>query len=69
MAKADALRYGYARCSKGEEDLRNLDLQIDALLAYGIRKDLIHTDIYTGARFTRHGWTELIDDNKECLLR
>ena len=59
--KADNLRYGYARCSQGEEDLRNLSLQVDALLADGIRKDLIYTDIYTGGRFTRPGWTELVE--------
>ena len=59
--RADNLRYGYARCSKGEEDLRNLSLQVDALLADGIRKDLIYTGIYTGGCFTRPGWTELME--------
>ena len=59
--RGDNLRYGYARCGKGEEDLRNLSLQVDALLANGIRKDLICTDIHTGGRFTRPDWTELME--------
>ena len=57
----DRLRYGYARVSKGEEDLRNLQTQIKALTDAGIRSNLIYTDEHTGSSIKRPGWIDLME--------
>ena len=43
---------GYARVSTGQQDL---NLQLDALLKYGVRKELIFTDKVSGVKYERPG--------------
>ena len=46
------MKFGYARVSTKAQ---NLDMQIDALLAFGIKKENILTDIASGAKSDRKG--------------
>ena len=53
FAASDGARLvGYARVSTQDQDLA---LQIDALLKYGVAKELIFTDKASGATYQRPG--------------
>ena len=53
IAASDGARLvGYARVSTQDQDLA---LQIDALLKYGVAKELIFTDKASGAKHQRPG--------------
>jgi len=52
IAPDDSRLVGYARVSTGGQDL---DLQLDALLKYGVAKELIFTDKASGATRERPG--------------
>jgi DNA invertase Pin-like site-specific DNA recombinase len=45
-------KIGYARISTGDQ---KLDLQMDALIKFGVAKDQIYTDKMSGANFNRAG--------------
>jgi len=48
----DRPKIGYARISTGDQ---KLDLQMDALIKFGVDKDQIYTDKMSGAKTTRPG--------------
>lgn len=48
---------GYARISTGGQ---NLDLQVDALRAYGVPENRIYTDIMSGAKTDRPGFANAL---------
>ena len=53
--------YGYARVSKADDDARNLDTQLRLLGDYGVRPNLIFTDVASGRSLARSGWQGLMD--------
>ena len=55
----DTIRYGYARVSKSSDDTQNLETQIKILESEGIRRELIFTDVISGATMKREGWQNL----------
>jgi len=59
IVSSDGARFvGYARVSTQDQDLA---LQIDALLKYGVAKDLIFTDKASGAKHQRPGLDTCLD--------
>ena len=56
------MQLGYARVSTVDQ---NLDLQIDALIASGVEKRNIYSDIISGAKFERPELIKLLDYLKE----
>ena len=52
--------YGYARVSKVEDDAKNLETQLGILADYGIRADLIFSDVASGRTMNRTGWLDLM---------
>lgn len=52
MREDDRPKIGYARISTGDQ---KLDLQMDALIKFGVERDQIYTDKMSGANFTRPG--------------
>ena len=52
--------YGYARVGKSDRDDRNLETQLRELANYGIRQELIFSDVMTGRLMSRPGWDELM---------
>ena len=52
--------YGYARVSKADDDSKNLDTQLRLLADYGIRPELVFTDVASGRTLQRSGWQELM---------
>ena len=69
IATSDGARLvGYARVSTQDQDLA---LQIDALLKYGVAKDLIFTDKASGAIHQRPGletWLAQLQDGDVLLV-
>ena len=55
------ITYGYARVSKADDDSRNLDTQLRLLGDYGVRPNLIFTDVASGRSLARSGWQDLMD--------
>lgn len=53
---------GYARVSTDDQ---NLDLQIDALTAFGVQREDIHTDTASGASTERPGFIAMMKDIRE----
>ena len=54
------ITYGYARVSKADSS-KNLDTQLRLLGDYGVREDLIFTDVASGRSMNRPGWQDLMD--------
>ena len=54
------ITYGYARVSKADDDSRNLDTQLRLLGDYGVRPNLIFTDVASGRSLARSGWQDLM---------
>ena len=52
--------YGYARVSKADDDAKNLETQRRMLTHYGIREDLIFTDVASGRTLKRTAWIDLM---------
>ena len=52
--------YGYARVSKADDEAKNLEIQLEILAKYGIREDLIFSDVASGRTMNRTGWMELM---------
>ena len=52
--------YGYVRASKSGRDDRTLETQLRELANYGIRQELIFSDVMTGRLMSRPGWDELM---------
>jgi DNA invertase Pin-like site-specific DNA recombinase len=59
ITKAGSRLIGYARVSTVEQEL---DLQIDALLAHGVKKENIFRDKLSGAKEDRPGLTTCLDE-------
>ena len=55
-----SVSYGYARVSKADDEARNLETQLRLLDDYGIREDLIFTDVASGRTMNRPGWRDLM---------
>ena len=57
----DSIRFGYARVSKASrgDEAPNLQPQIDALLAAGIREDHIYQEVHSGGTLKRPEWVKL----------
>ena len=51
---------GYARVSKADDEARNLETQLGILADYGIRDDLIFSDVASGRTMNRTGWLDLM---------
>ena len=58
MAMAGAM-YGYARVSSREQ---NLDRQLDALQAFGVKDEAIYADKASGKDFERPAWRRLMGE-------
>ena len=52
--------YGYARVSKSDRDDRNLETKLRQLASYGIREELIFSDVKNGRLMSRPGWDEFM---------
>ena len=55
-----SITYGYARVSKAGDEARNLDTQLKILAEYGIREDLIFSDVNSGRIMNQTSWMELM---------
>ena len=60
MTNMIPVTYSYARVSKSDRDDLNLETQLRELASYGIRQDLIFSDVMTGRLMSRPGWDELM---------
>ena len=55
-----AVTYGYARFSKTDDESKTLDTQLMILAEYGIRPDLVYSDVASGRNLKPPGWQELM---------